>query len=241
MNFLIDSPYTKTTGISLFLHGALLGILFMLGPLSPIDAPPEITAVEVDIIPASVIDIGDMATALTDPAPSAPAEKLVPQKADPSPSAPAEKSVPQKAVQPTPSIESLPSAMQGETNGISVGNPVSSGTGTVKTAVVSGNNGSGANDSGGGESSANCLYGPKPTYPQAARKAGWEGAVVLRTLISTDGSVVSVSVREGSGYDELDEAAVQGVKKWRFSPAKKAGIPIASFHDVRVRFRLVDA
>jgi protein TonB len=39
----------------------------------------------------------------------------------------------------------------------------------------------------------------------------------------------------------LDEAALLAVKKWHFSPAKKGGQPIASFHDVRVRFRLEDA
>ena len=65
--------------------------------------------------------------------------------------------------------------------------------------------------------------------------------MTLRILVDTSGTPAAVTVRVGSGYEALDEAAVLAVKKWRFSPAKKGGQPIVSYHDVRVRFRLEDA
>ena len=64
---------------------------------------------------------------------------------------------------------------------------------------------------------------------------------MVRVLVDTDGSAATVTVRESSGYDLLDDSAVTAVKKWRFSPAKEGGTAIASFYDVRVRFRLEDA
>jgi protein TonB len=117
-----------------------------------------------------------------------------------------------------------------------------------QTVAVSGNGGKfnagaggGNNHYGGDRTSPAYLYGSRPAYPQAARKAGWEGAVVVRALIDTAGTVASVSVKEGSGYDILDEAAVQAVKKWRYTPAKEGGVPVTSLHDIRVRFRLDEA
>jgi protein TonB len=65
--------------------------------------------------------------------------------------------------------------------------------------------------------------------------------VTVRVLVNTDGSAVSVTVRETSGHEDFDNAAAQAVKKWRFSPARRGGAPVASFHDVRVRFRLDEA
>lgn len=235
MNFFRNFPYTKTTGISLFLHGIVIIGLGTWGFSAPVADPPAFVAVAVDIVPASVVDMGDMAKTMAEPPPPAPA--LV------------EKPAPRPA-QSVPRTEPLSPALPGEAGETSVAQAVSlappgtaaavsTGTGTVETTAVG--KGDAATDGGGPATNANCLYGPKPTYPQAARKAGWEGAVTVRVLIDTDGSVASVSVREGSGYTILDEAAAQAVKKWRFSPAKKGGVPITSFYDIKVRFRLMDA
>ena len=65
--------------------------------------------------------------------------------------------------------------------------------------------------------------------------------MTVRVLVGTDGNPVSVTVRVTSGHEDFDNAAVQAVKKWRFSPARRGGEPVASFHDVRVRFRLDEA
>jgi protein TonB len=244
MNFLNNFSYTKTTAISLLLHGTLFGFLVILGPFGSVDPPVDMVNVEVEIVPASVIDIGDTANEPSAAA-SLPAKPTVSASSAPAASPPKpvmSEPTPPRAIEAAAHTEPLPPAMLGESGETSVAKNISPGSGTVDAVVVgSSNKGDGSEDGGGAQTPANYLYGPKPSYPQDARRAGWEGVVVLRILVNTDGSAATVSVRESSGFAMLDEAAVQGVKKWRFSPAKKAGTPIASFHDVRVRFRLVDA
>ena len=67
-----------------------------------------------------------------------------------------------------------------------------------------------------------------------------EGVVTLRILVAPDGTAASVTVRQSSGFPVLDEATSRAAKVWRFSPARRAGTPVAGLHDVRVRFRLSD-
>lgn len=49
-------------------------------------------------------------------------------------------------------------------------------------------------------------------YPDEAREDGWEGTVKVSLLILSDGTLASVVVKESSGHDILDEAAVKTVK-----------------------------
>jgi protein TonB len=65
--------------------------------------------------------------------------------------------------------------------------------------------------------------------------------VTVRVLVGADGNPAWVTVRQTSGHGDFDSAAVQAVKKWRFSPARRGKEPVASFHDVRIRFRLDEA
>src|SRR6267154_366096 len=56
-----------------------------------------------------------------------------------------------------------------------------------------------------------------PPYPSASRRAGEEGTVLLAIVIGQDGRPLDISVARSSGYAELDESAVNAVRKWRFS------------------------
>jgi protein TonB len=49
-------------------------------------------------------------------------------------------------------------------------------------------------------------------YPSAARLNGWEGRVVLRAVIRSDGHLADISVQKSSGYDALDKAAIEAVR-----------------------------
>ena len=69
---------------------------------------------------------------------------------------------------------------------------------------------------------------------------GWEGSVALRVLVDVQGNAAEVTVVTGSGYAVLDQAAVDAVRRWKFSPALDSGRPVAMPHDVRIRFRLDD-
>jgi protein TonB len=82
---------------------------------------------------------------------------------------------------------------------------------------------------------------PAARYPAAARRKGLEGTVVLVLAIAADGTVARVELGESSGHEELDRAAEEAAKEWRFDPARLDGAAVA--HDVRVpvEFRLADA
>jgi len=77
---------------------------------------------------------------------------------------------------------------------------------------------------------------PLPAYPEAMRKKGVEGLVVLRVLIGADGKVSDVVVV--SGQDPFLGAALEVVKSWRYTPALVEGRPKAVHRIIRVPFRL---
>ncbi len=79
---------------------------------------------------------------------------------------------------------------------------------------------------------------PAPEYPRLARRRGWQGTVLLAVEVKEDGSVGAVSVRTGSPYPILDESALEAVKKWRFTPGTKDGLPVAMEVLVPVHFVL---
>ncbi|MBM3617047.1 MAG: energy transducer TonB [Alphaproteobacteria bacterium] len=63
-------------------------------------------------------------------------------------------------------------------------------------------------------------YNPPPHYPEFARKQGYEGVVMLQVKISPWGHPDEVLVVGSSGYEMLDLAAANGVRDWRFEPAR---------------------
>jgi periplasmic protein TonB len=79
-----------------------------------------------------------------------------------------------------------------------------------------------------------------PQYTETARKAGIEGSVMLEVEILPDGNVGTVVVKQSLDKSPggLDEAAMAAVKKWKFTPAKAKGVPVASKLTIPVRFAL---
>jgi protein TonB len=78
----------------------------------------------------------------------------------------------------------------------------------------------------------------EPSYPRLARRMGWEGSVVCRLAIDSDGAVSTVAVDRSSGRDVLDEAAVSALRRWRFRPATADGDRVPSELRHTVTFRL---
>lgn len=81
---------------------------------------------------------------------------------------------------------------------------------------------------------------PKPDYPAIAQSRGWEGKVLLKVQVSNEGLSDAVEIERSSGYEILDESAIEAVKKWRFTPAKRGETPIASSAIVPIIFILQD-
>jgi protein TonB len=87
---------------------------------------------------------------------------------------------------------------------------------------------------------ASYAHNPAPTYPTAAQSRGWQGKVLLRVLVSAEGLSETVSIEQSSGYDILDESALEAVKKWQFTPAMQGETALASTVLVPIIFSLRD-
>ena len=84
-----------------------------------------------------------------------------------------------------------------------------------------------------------CLYCPDPQYSEEARKAKYQGTVVLQVVVTADGRATNIQVVKGPGLG-LEEKAIEAVRQWKFKPALGAGgKPVATLVPVEVTFRLL--
>lgn len=86
--------------------------------------------------------------------------------------------------------------------------------------------------------SADYLQNPPPAYPLAARRRGLEGRVVLHVQVLENGRCGDISIKQSSGHEILDNAALQAVKEWRFIPAQRGDTAITARVDVPIHFKL---
>jgi protein TonB len=82
------------------------------------------------------------------------------------------------------------------------------------------------------------LRNPPPRYPAASRRNGEQGTVLLKVLISREGEALKVEVDKSSGWPNLDVAALDAVRGWRFVPARRGNETIEMSYIVPVVFRL---
>jgi|GEM_PF-1678151 len=78
----------------------------------------------------------------------------------------------------------------------------------------------------------------QPLYPRFAREQGWQGLVVLRLVIASDGALSTATVQKSSGYPLLDDSALQSVRQWTFQPAQNGAFPVGTTVDLPIRFDL---
>ncbi|MGB3290909.1 MAG: energy transducer TonB [Burkholderiaceae bacterium] len=79
---------------------------------------------------------------------------------------------------------------------------------------------------------------PSPVYPRISERRGEQGRVVVRVLISPQGSVVNVTLRSSSGHERLDEAALKAARSARFKPYTENGIAYQALADIPFDFVL---
>ncbi len=123
-------------------------------------------------------------------------------------------------------------------NGVGVGGGIGSGSGG---GVGSGHGGPGVGPGifhvGDGVSAPRAIYTPEPEFSEEARKAKYQGVVVVTIIVGTDGHVHNPRVVRSLGMG-LDEKAIEGVKTWKFDPSKKDGRAVAVEMNVEVAFNL---
>jgi protein TonB len=114
--------------------------------------------------------------------------------------------------------------------------------GTADDGQVAGLGAGGQGDfAGSGDGGAHAEYGaePAPFYPISARRSNEQGEVILRVLVATDGAVKRVEITQSSGFEQLDDSAIDTVShRWRFEPAHRLGAAVESWVIVPIRFRL---
>jgi len=79
---------------------------------------------------------------------------------------------------------------------------------------------------------------PKPVYPPEARKKGYQGEVLLRAEVLTNGRVGEVELKKSSGHEILDRSALAAVKQWKFIPAREGEKTVAVWVTIPVTFQL---
>lgn len=220
-----QQPYTKAVGLSLVFHTVLFGF-FIIGynRITPVSVAAPI---EIEFVTDSVINTGDIQTKESSPSPTAEPQseqqttqvkqEVIPQKNTQQIQASGKTEI-QRSFSGSAAV-GMPSASI-DNEGAPNGNR-QDGQPAVRTQ-------------------ASYISGARPPYPREARQAGWEGAVVIRVLVATDGSASAVAVHTSSGYASLDEAAAQAIKQWHFAPARHDATAVESYYDVRVKFRLAD-
>jgi protein TonB len=82
------------------------------------------------------------------------------------------------------------------------------------------------------------LKNPKPPYPPLAVKMRLEGKVTLRAEVLPDGKAGRVAIESSSGHEILDQSALQTVKQWQFTPARKDGVIIPQVVRIPLNFNL---
>ncbi len=87
-------------------------------------------------------------------------------------------------------------------------------------------------------SSASYLNNAPPAYPPLSKRLGEQGKVVVRALIEANGTASQASIQTSSGYERLDQTALQTVLKWRYVPGKRAGVAEAMWFNIPLNFVL---
>lgn len=91
---------------------------------------------------------------------------------------------------------------------------------------------------GGGVTAPTLLSKVEPEYSEEARRAKYQGTVVLYVEVYPDGKAHNLKVLRSLGLG-LDEKAIEAVNKWKFRPGYKDGKAVAVQATIEVNFRLL--
>jgi protein TonB len=78
----------------------------------------------------------------------------------------------------------------------------------------------------------------RPIYPPEAKQKNIEGVVVVKFMVTTEGTVENVSVLKAKPQGHFEKAATEAVKRWRFQPGTIGEEPVNTWMTAMVKFRL---
>jgi periplasmic protein TonB len=123
-------------------------------------------------------------------------------------------------------------------NGPGSGGGIGSGTGGGVGPGEGGGIGGGPFRVGGGVTAPVVLHKVEPEYSEEARKAKYQGTVLLYIEVDPSGRATNIRVQRSLGLG-LDEKAIEAVKQWKFKPGYKDGRPVTVAATIEVNFRLL--
>lgn len=86
------------------------------------------------------------------------------------------------------------------------------------------------------------ISAPPPPYPADMRASRTRGIVRVRITVNTAGVPTAVQIMASSGHHLFDTTATSWILRyWRFNPATRSGVPVASSVNTRVEFILDNA
>ncbi len=121
--------------------------------------------------------------------------------------------------------------------GTGQGTGIGEGTGSGIGPGSGGGTGGGPYRPGAGITPPAIIREVRPDYTEEARRRGLSGDVELEIVVRADGTVGTVRLLRGLGAG-LDQRAIDAVKQWRFSPARRFGTPVDVMVEVAVEFKL---
>ena len=122
--------------------------------------------------------------------------------------------------------------------GTGQGGGVGSGNGPGFGPGEGGGIGGGVFRAGGGVTPPALISKVEPEYSEEARKAKYQGVVLLYVEVAPNGRAQNVRVLHSLGLG-LDQKAMEAVMKWKFRPGTKDGKPVTVVATIEVSFRLL--
>ena len=249
---------------SLAVHGALAAVIVVLGTFQPVQSlvKQQITALEIDLRPylaqqnkAPSGGGGGGARQLLDASkgklPKPAPRQFTPPRVDPIPDPKLPMAPSIIAPDDVPNIQAnnygdplshlgIPSNGIGSGGGIGGGadGGVGLGRGPGTGLGADGGFGGGVFRIGDGVSAPSVLSKVEPEYSEEARKAKWQGTVVLSVIVDELGRPRNVKILRSLGLG-LDQKAVEAVEQWRFKPGLKDSKPVPVMATIEVNFRLL--
>jgi len=80
----------------------------------------------------------------------------------------------------------------------------------------------------------------KPSYPSSCKRHGHEGITVLEVTILSEGKRGNIKMIRSAGCESLDYAARKALKKAKFIPARRLGVPFTTTKKIAFNFKLED-
>jgi TonB family protein len=253
---------------SILIHAGVIGFVLFLGTLKPVQKAikEHITLLAPDLKPYIASAPKDNAMhggggggtrspldASKGKLPKIAPKQFTPPRVDPpdNPKLPMVPTIVAQPDAPIPNINALnygdplsklgvPSNGTGLGGGIGSGNGggVGSGRGPGVGPGSGGGFGGGAYRIGGGVSPPTVLSKVEPEYSEEARKAKWQGTVILQLVVDEKGLPKDMKVTRSLGLG-LDQKAIEAVAKWKFKPGLKDGKPVPVIATIEVNFRLL--